>query len=122
MSYRRVDRINELLKQEISLLLRGELADPRVAGATITAVKASPELDSARVFVTALGDDEEKEEAVAGLISAAPFIRRTLSRKLTLRRVPELRFEVDHQLEGAQRIERLLREVSPPPEEDGEKE
>jgi len=101
-------------------LLRGELADPRVAGATITAVKASPELDSARVFVTALGDDEEKEEAVAGLISAAPFIRRTLSRKLTLRRVPELRFEVDHQLEGAQRIERLLREVSPPPEEDGE--
>ncbi len=55
--FRRTDRINEQLKQEIAILVRGEVRDPRVGLATITAVETSPELDHAKVFITTLGDD-----------------------------------------------------------------
>jgi ribosome-binding factor A len=111
--YRRTDRLNEQLRQEVSLLIRAEVRDPRVGLATITAVETSPELDHARVYITALGDDEEKAAALAGLQSAAAFIRGQLGRRLHLRRIPELHFEIDRKLENALRIERLLREALP---------
>lgn len=112
-SFRRTERLNEQLRQEISLLIRDEVRDPRVGLVTVTAVDTSPELDHARVFINSLGDEAEKEEAVAGLSSAAPFIRGELGRRLHLRRIPELHFEVDRVLEGAVRIESLLRDVTP---------
>jgi ribosome-binding factor A len=115
--YRRTDRINEQLRQEISLLIREEVRDPRVGLATITGVEASPELDHARVYVTAL-NDEQKEEALAGLRSAAPFIRGQLGKRLHIRRIPELHFQVDRKLENALRIEQLLREALPAEEEE----
>jgi ribosome-binding factor A len=111
--YRRTDRINEQLRQEIALLIRDEVRDPRVGLATITAVETSPELDHARVYVTALGEDEEKEEILIGLRSAAPFIRGQLGRRLHMRRIPELHFQIDRKLENALRIESLLREALP---------
>jgi len=111
--YRRTDRLNEQLRQEITLLLRGEVRDPRVALATVTAVQTSPELDHAKVYFTALGDDDERKEVQAGLRSAAAFLRRELGKRLHIRRVPELHFEVDRVLEEAQRIERLLAEALP---------
>jgi ribosome-binding factor A len=76
-------------------------ARPAGGLATITAVETSPELDHAKVYITALGDEEEKEEALAGLRSAAPFIRGQLGRRLHMRRVPELHFEIDRVLEEA---------------------
>ena len=115
--FRRTDRLNEQLKQEISLVVRDEVRDPRVGLATITAVQTSPELDHARVYFTALGDDEERGEILTGLRSASPFIRSQLSRRLHMRRIPELHFELDRVLEEASRIEQLLREVRP--SEDG---
>lgn len=111
--FKRTARINEQLRQEISLLIRSEVRDPRVGLATITAVEASPELDHARVYITTLGDDEEKEAAVEGLRSAAAFIRTQLGRRLHMRRIPELHFQVDRKLENALRIESLLREALP---------
>jgi ribosome-binding factor A len=111
--FKRTDRLNEQLRQEISLLVRDEVRDPRVGMVTITAVATSPELDHAKVFITMLGGDEEKREAVAGLQSAAPFIRSQLGRRLHIRRIPELHFQVDRVLEEAGRIEALLREVRP---------
>src|SRR5690606_29840499 len=108
--FRRTDRINEQLRQEISLLIREEVRDPRVGIATITAVETSRELDHAKVYLTALGDDEAKEAAVEGLRSAAAFIRGQLGRRLHMRRIPELHFEIDRKLENALRIEALLRE------------
>ncbi len=111
--FRRTDRLNEQLKQEISLVVRGEVRDPRVGLATITAVQASPELDHAKVYVTSLGTEEERDAIVEGLRSAAPFIRKELSQRLQMRRVPELHFEADRVLAEAQRIERLLREALP---------
>lgn len=111
--YRRTDRLNEQLRQEISILVRDAVRDPRVGLATVTAVETSPELDHAKVYITTLGDDEEKAEIIAGLRSASPFIRGQLGRRLHIRRVPELHFEIDRMLEEANRIESLLREALP---------
>ena len=93
--------------------MRDEVRDPRVGLATVTAVETSRELDHAKVYITALGDAAEKEEILAGLRSAAPFIRAQLSRRLHIRRVPELHFQLDRVLEEASRIDALLREVLP---------
>lgn len=116
--HRRTARINEQLRQEISLLIRDEVRDPRAGLATITEVETSPELDHARIYITAMGDDEGKAEVLAGLQSAAPFIRGQLGRRLHMRRIPELHFEIDRKLENALRIESLLKEALPPSEED----
>ena len=112
--FQRTDRINEQLKQEISLIIRDEVRDPRVGLATITAVVTSPELDHARVYVTSLGDEKEREGIIEGLRSAAAFIRKQLSGRLHMRRVPELHFEADRVLAEAMRIEELLRQALPP--------
>jgi ribosome-binding factor A len=112
--FRRTDRLNEQLRQEIILLLRDSVRDPRVALATITAVQTSPELDHAKVYFTALGDDDDKKEVQEGLRSSAGFLRRELGKRLHIRRVPELHFAVDRVIEEAQRIERLLHEALPP--------
>lgn len=111
--FRRTDRINEQLRQEIALLVRDEVRDPRVGLATITAVETSPELDHAKVYVSALGEEEQKREVLSGLRSAAPFIRGQLGKRLHMRRIPELHFEIDRVLEEAARIESLLREALP---------
>jgi ribosome-binding factor A len=111
--FRRTDRINEQFKQEISLIVRDEVRDPRVGLATITAVQTSPELDHAKVYITSLGDEEERDEILTGLRSAAPFIRKQLAGRLSMRRIPELHFEADRVLAEAQRIEQLLREALP---------
>jgi len=111
--FKRTDRINEQLRQEISLLIRAEVRDPRVSLATITEVECSPELDHARVYITTMGDEEEKAAVLAGLHSAAAFIRAQLGRRLRMRRIPELHFEIDRKLENAMRIESLLREALP---------
>ena len=112
--FRRTDRLNEQLRQEITLLVRDEVRDPRVGLATITAVQTSPELDHAKVYFTALGDEEERGEILVGLRSAAAFLRRELGKRLRMRRIPELHFEVDRVAEEANRIEQLLREALPP--------
>ncbi|HEX7239002.1 MAG TPA: 30S ribosome-binding factor RbfA [Longimicrobiaceae bacterium] len=111
--FQRTDRINEQLRQEISILVRDAVRDPRVGLVTITGVETSPELDHAKVYVSVLGDDTEKEEALQGLRSAAPFIRGQLSKLLHMRRIPELHFQSDRALQEASRIEALLREVLP---------
>lgn len=111
--FRRTARLNEQFRQEIALLIRAEVRDPRVVLATITAVETSPELDHARVYITAMGEESDKEDVLSGLRSAAPFIRGQLGRRLHMRRIPELHFELDTRLENAMRIESLLREALP---------
>ncbi|CAN5123530.1 30S ribosome-binding factor RbfA [soil metagenome] len=118
--FRRTDRLNEQFRQELSLLIREQVRDPRVGMATITAVQTSPELDHARVYLSVLGDDDARSEAVVGLQSAAAFLRGQLGKRLRLRRVPELHFELDRVLEEAQRIESLLREALPDGAEESE--
>lgn len=95
-------------------MVRDSVRDPRVGLATVTAVETSPELDHAKVYVTTLGDEEQRTEVITGLRSAAPFIRGQLGKRLHMRRVPELHFQYDRVLDEASRIEQLLREALPP--------
>lgn len=114
MAKNRIPRLNEQLKREISEILRREVRDPRIgAPPTVTAVEVSADLWSAKVYVRLEGDEKARGQALAGLQSAAPFIRRELGRTLRIRRVPELRFKLDRSLEHARRIEELLARVRP---------
>ena len=112
MANRRIERLNEQLRREISDILRRDVRDPRVGVPTVTRVDVTPDLWMARVFVRLVGDDLERQEALTGLDAAAPFVRRALG-GLRMRRVPEIRFEADKTFEHALRIEQLLRDVKP---------
>ncbi len=113
MTTRRVQRLNEQIRRELSDILRNEVRDPRVGVMTVTGVETTPDLDYARVYLNVVGDEAEKQEALEGLRSAASFARTELGKRLRVRRVPELHFELDRTLDYAMRIERLLGEVLP---------
>jgi ribosome-binding factor A len=109
--FTRTQRVNKLLREEISRLLQHEVKDARVGMVTISDVEVSPDLKYATVYVQAPGGEDRKAEALAGLRSAAGFLRSRLGRELRLRRIPELRFEIDRAPEHAARIAQLLAEV-----------
>ena len=112
MQGRRIDRIEEQLRIEISEIIELEIHDPRVGLTTVTAVKVSPDLHHARVFVTVLGDMTQRKKALEGLRSAASFVRRSLSKRLQhMRRIPELTFDYDESVEKGSRIEELLDQI-----------
>ena len=93
---RRTERVETLIHQEISQLVGAALRDPRLRRlVTIARVAVSADLQHATVAVTTLGDDAEQAEALAGLTSAAGFLRRSLAQRLALKRTPELTFVAD---------------------------
>jgi ribosome-binding factor A len=114
MSNRRLERLNSQMLREISEILRTQVRDPRVVDVTLTYVRVTSDLWLARVYVTLPTDADEKAEALAGLQSAAPFVRRALGAILQVRRIPELRFLEDETIAHARRIDAILREVRPP--------
>jgi ribosome-binding factor A len=112
MQGRRIDRIEEQLRIELSEIIERELQDPRIGLTTVTAVKVSPDLRHARIFVTVLGDSTQRKKALEGLRSAASFVRRSLSKRLHhMRRIPELSFDYDEAVEKGMRIEELLEQI-----------
>ena len=112
MQGRRIHRIVEQLRIELSEIIEREIQDPRIGLVTVTAVKVSPDLRHGRVFVTVLGDEIQRKKALQGLTSAAGFVRRSLSKRLHhLRRVPELSFGYDEAVEKTIRIEELLEQI-----------
>lgn len=114
MAGRRLPRLNEQLRRDIAELIRTHVRDPRVAGVTVTDVSVTNDLSLARVYVRVAGGEAELAEAMVGLEAASVFIRRSVGDGMRIRRVPELRFEVDSSGDHAARIEALLREVVPP--------
>ncbi|MBI4519280.1 MAG: 30S ribosome-binding factor RbfA [Gemmatimonadetes bacterium] len=112
MSWKRAARLSEQLKREISEVLRREVKDPRLGVTpTVTDVEVSNDLWSARVYVRIAGDDEVRTQALEGLQSASPFIRRELGKVLRVRRIPELQFRLDRSMEHARRIEEILSDL-----------
>jgi ribosome-binding factor A len=110
---RRLDRVNHLLQQEIAELLTRELKDPRLGVmVSITGVETSPDLRTAKVFVSIYGSETESEQALEALRGAAGFLRRELSARLRMKQVPALVFERDRSIERGARIAQLLREVA----------
>lgn len=112
MQGRRIDRIEEQLRMELSEIIEREIHDPRIGLTTVTAVKVSPDLRHGRVFITVLGDDNQRKKALEGLRSAGSFVRRSLSKRLHhMRRIPELTFDYDESVEQGMRIEQLLDQI-----------
>lgn len=114
MPTRRQERVADLLQEEISDLLQRKMRDPRLEFVTVTAVKVSSDLRHARVYVSLLGSEEERQAALAGLQHAAGFLRHELWASLSLRRVPELTFVLDESIERGQRILELLDQLEKP--------
>jgi ribosome-binding factor A len=106
---RRADRVNGLLRQELSKLILKEIKDPRLSGVvSITNVSVSPDLRNAKVYLSVFGDSNTKHEALSGIQSAASFLRRELRNTISLRYVPFLKFELDQSLEDSTHIFNIL--------------
>ena len=106
---RRIDRINELLRQEISQLLARQIKDPRLHGViSITEVQTSADLRNARVLLSVMGDEETKRIALDGIQSAATFLRRELRDRISLRYTPFLKFSLDETLAQADHVLQIM--------------
>jgi len=112
MQGKRLDRVNQLIKEEISTLLQRELKDPRLGFVTVTEVETSKDLRVARVFVSVLGNEDQWAASLAALGSARGFVRQWLRHHLDLRVTPELDFRADRSMEHAARIQALLRRLN----------
>ena len=111
MPYKRTDRINALLQRELGQIISEKLNDPRIPFATVTAVETTPDLRTARVHVSILGDEAVGREAMSALEGSKRFLRRTLGKRTELRYVPDLVFVEDRSAERAARISKVLREA-----------
>jgi ribosome-binding factor A len=108
----RPDRVGDHIRQEVSeLLSRVEHHDPGIGFITLTRVHVSPDLQLARIFYTTLGDPAARRETARALERATPFVRRQISSRLRLRRVPEIEFRFDESIARQDRIEQILRDL-----------
>jgi len=114
MTTRRMARVNDLIRKEISDLLLREIRDPRLEGLlSITEVVTSPDLKHARVFVSVMGSEEKKAQVDEGLIAASGFLRRNLGQRLSLRYTPQLSFRRDESIEKGSHLLDIINEISP---------
>lgn len=112
---RRTERLAEEIREEVALLIAGELKDPRIGFVTVTRVEVTPDLRTARVYVGVLGTEKQRTTSLAGLKQGAGFLRRALGRTLRLRHTPELVFQYDEGLEASDRVAKLLAEIGSRP-------
>jgi len=111
MDYKRSTRVAELLREVLSEIIATQLKDPAVGRITITRVKLSDDLKNARVFFSMLGDEQQRQSAVAGLKRASRFLRAETARKISLRHAPELLFTYDDTLDYVENIENLIKKI-----------
>ncbi|MCY4559842.1 MAG: 30S ribosome-binding factor RbfA [Chloroflexi bacterium] len=106
---RRMERVNGLLREEIANLLSSQVNDPRLRGIiTITQVRTATDLRSARVYVSVMGAEAVRQEALAGIQSSASYLRRELRSRVSLRHVPFLTFQLDDAMMEANRLMQLI--------------
>ena len=108
----RTDRIDELPRQEISDLLAREVADPRIGFATVTDVETAQDLSHAKVWVSVIGQPDERKATVRALERAMPFVRHELGKRLRLRRIPEFSVRLDESIERGSRVMKLINELA----------
>ena len=122
MDDKRTRRIEHELKREISSIMANDIKDPRVSTlASITAVDMTRDLQFAKVFVSTIGDEKEKEDIIEGLKNASGFIKRELGARLNLRHVPELTFHLDESIERGMYMGKLINDVLKQDEENRKK-
>jgi ribosome-binding factor A len=116
MTSPRMRRVNEAVREVVSAHIAEDLSDPRIGFVTVTGVDTSPDLRQARVFVTVLGAEPARRDALAGLESARGFLQAQVGSELRMKRTPTLEFRYDESTDRGVRVSRLLDEVAPDPD------
>ncbi len=106
------ERLNDAIRDEISAILEGELADPRVGLASVSEVQLAPDGRSAHVLIAVDGGDDEAAQTLQGLHAAKGFIRHEIAERLRLRHAPELYFRLDRSQQYGARIDELLKRIN----------
>jgi ribosome-binding factor A len=114
MASERMRRVDEAIRQVIGAVVAGELKDPRVGFVTVTDVRTSADLSHARVYVSVLGDDDERAASMDGLQSAHGYLQGRVASELHLKRTPTLTFAYDDTTDRALRVDALLEEIEGP--------
>ena len=110
MATARMRRINEVLREVVGVAIGNELSDPRIGFVTVTSVETSPDLRTAKVFVSVLGTEQEREETLSGLSSSRGVIQSKIAAQTRMKRTPTISFHYDKTIEQGVRISRLLEE------------
>ena len=110
---RRTERLNEQVKREIADILHTRVKDPRVGSVVVTGTRVAPDLSLAQIYVVITGEPAEQKATMEGLEAAAAFMRSELGSRLSVRKVPQLRFIRDESFDYANRIEELLHQIKP---------
>ncbi len=106
-------RINAEVMKELSLIISGEIKDPRISSMTsVVSVEVAPDLKTCKAYISVLGDEEAQKSTLEGLNSAASFIRKELARRVNLRNTPEIKFIIDQSIEYGVRMSKLIDEVN----------
>ncbi|MFD0616759.1 30S ribosome-binding factor RbfA [Paenibacillus sp. GCM10027629] len=107
----RVGRVGEQLKKELSQMIQSELKDPRIGFVTVTGVEVTNDLSQATVYLSVLGDEEQKSNTLKALAKANGYLRSELGKRVRLRHTPVLIFKFDSSIEYGSRIEKILGEI-----------
>ncbi len=107
----RIEKLQELIKQEMSKMLLNDLKDPRIGFVTVTGVEMTGDLREAKIFVSVMGDGDKVKNSLDGLNSALGFIRREIGQRIRLRFTPEISFALDTSLDYGDHIQKLLLQV-----------
>ena len=111
MSKVRVEKVQELMKQEISDIIFNELKDPRIGFVTVTSVACTEDLREAKIYVSVMVDEKKARDTLNGLNSSLGFVRREIGKRIRLRFTPEISFALDTSLNYSDHIQRLLNEI-----------
>ena len=111
MGQLRVEKVQELMKQEISQIILRELKDPRIGFVTVTSVECTGDLREAKVYVSLMGNESQVKSCWMGLNSSLGFIRREIGKRIRLRVTPELSFALDKSLDYSAHIQELLLKI-----------
>lgn len=107
----RANKVGEQMKKELGEIIGRKIKDPRVGFVTVTDVQVTGDLQQATVFISVLGDEEQKENTLKGLAKAKGFIRSEIGQRIRLRKTPEIFFEFDESIDYGNRIETLLTQI-----------
>jgi ribosome-binding factor A len=108
----RANRVGEQMKKELSDIIGRKIKDPRIGFVTVTDVQVSGDLQLAKVYISVLGDEEQRQNTLKGLAKAKGFIRSEIGQRIRLRKTPEISFEFDESIDYGNRIETLLHELN----------
>ncbi|MFD1888337.1 30S ribosome-binding factor RbfA [Paenibacillus wenxiniae] len=107
----RTGRVGEQIKKELSLLIQNELKDPRIGFVTVTGVDVTNDLSQAEVYLSVLGDEEQKTGSLKGIEKASGFLRSEIGKRIRLRHTPELLFKIDESIAYGNRIDQLINQI-----------